>query len=575
MRVGIAQINSTVGDLSGNTGKIIESIDQAKSLGVDLLTFPELAITGYPPEDLLLKPQFIRQNKECLDKIIEHSSGIAVVGGFVDSDGDIYNAAAVIYDKKLAGVYHKIYLPNYGVFDENRYFRAGTKYPIFNIYGVGIGINICEDIWYEAGQAIVQAYAGARVLINISASPYHAGKGLSRERMLATKASDNVAIVIYNNLVGGQDELVFDGNSVIFNEKGEPIARGRQFEEDLVVADLDMESVFRSQLHDPGRRKETPWIKKELERVTKIEVSNECPVAAKPPLPPRQVERSSEIAEVYQALVLGTRDYVRKNGFEKVVIGLSGGVDSSLVATIAADALGPDNVIGVSMPSRYSSPGSKSDAEALARNLGIEFKVIPIEKAFSSYLETLAEPFKDTQPDIAEENIQARIRGNILFALSNKFGWLVLACSNKSETATGYTTLYGDMAGGFIPLKDVPKKTVYKLAQYRNRQAGKEVIPHSVLTKAPSAELRPNQKDTDTLPPYDILDPILKAYVEDDLAIDQIVAMGFDRDTVIKVARLVDRSEYKRRQAAPGIKITPRDFGWDRRLPITNRFREE
>jgi NAD+ synthase (glutamine-hydrolysing) len=575
VRIGIAQINSTVGDLSGNTEKIIRFIDEARSLGVDLLTFPELAMTGYPPEDLLLKPQFIKQNRESLNKVIEHCSDIVVVVGFVDSDGDIYNAAAVLSDKKLVGVYHKFYLPNYGVFDENRYFQAGRECPIFIICGIGIGITICEDMWYETGPATVQAYAGARLLVNISASPYHAGKGLSRERMLATRAADNVAIVAYNNLVGGQDELVFDGNSVIFNEKGEPIARGRQFEEDLVVADLDMESVFRSQLHDPRRRKETPWAKKELERVTKIEVSNEYPVAAKLPLPPRQVERLSEIAEIYRALVLGTRDYVHKNGFEKVVIGLSGGVDSSLVAAIAADALGPENVIGVSMPSHYSSPGSKSDAKALARNLGIEFKVIPIEKAFTSYLETLAEPFKDAQPDITEENIQARIRGNILFALSNKFGWLVLACSNKSETATGYTTLYGDMAGGFIPLKDVPKTVVYKLAQYRNQQAGKKVIPAAVLTKAPSAELRPDQKDTDTLPSYNILDPILKAYVEDDLAIDQIIAMGFDRDTVIKAARLVDRSEYKRRQAAPGIKITPRDFGRDRRLPITNKFKEE
>jgi NAD+ synthase (glutamine-hydrolysing) len=575
IRFGIAQINSTVGDLSGNTRKIVEFIGRAKSLGVDLLTFPELAITGYPPEDLLLKPQFIKQNKESLNKIIERSSDIVVVVGFVDSDGDTYNAAALLYNKNLVGVYHKFYLPNYGVFDENRYFQAGRECPIFTICGIVIGITICEDMWYETGPATVQAYAGARLLVNISASPYHAGKGFSRERMLATRAADNVATVAYNNLVGGQDELVFDGNSVIFNEKGEPVARGRQFEEDLVVADLDMESVFCSQLHDPRRRKETPWAKRELGRVIKIEVSNEYPVVAKPPLPPRQVERLSEIAEIYQALVLGVRDYVRKNGFEKVVIGLSGGVDSSLVAAIAADALGVENVIGVSMPSRYSSAGSKSDAKALARNLGIEFKVIPIEKAFTSYLETLAEPFKDAQLDITEENIQARIRGNILFALSNKFGWLVLACSNKSETATGYTTLYGDMAGGFIPLKDVPKTVVYKLAQYRNRQPGKKVIPAAVLTKAPSAELRPDQKDTDTLPSYEVLDPILKAYVEDDLAIDQIIAMGFDRGTVIKVAHLVDSSEYKRRQAAPGIKITPRDFGRDRRLPITNQFSEE
>ena len=575
IRVGIAQINSTVGDLSGNTKKIMQSIDQAKPLGVDLLTFPELAITGYPPEDLLLKPQFIKQNRECLDKIIEHSSDIAVVVGFVDSDGDIYNTAAVLYNKKLVGVYHKFYLPNYGVFDENRYFQAGRECPVFIIYGTGIGITICEDMWYEAGPAIVQAYAGARVLINISASPYHAGKGLSRERMLATRASDSMAIVVHNNLVGGQDELVFDGSSLIINERGEVIARGKQFEEDFVVTDLDVESVFRSQLHDPRRRKETPWVREKLEQATKIEISSEYPTIAKAPLPPRRVERLDELVEIYQALVLGIGDYVRKNGFEKVVIGLSGGVDSSLVAAIATDALGAENVIGVSMPSRYSSPGSKSDAEALARNLGIQFKVIPIEKAFSSYLETLAEPFKDTQPDVTEENIQARIRGNILFALSNKFGWLVLACSNKSETATGYTTLYGDMAGGFIPLKDVPKTLVLELARYKNRPAGKEVIPSSVLTKAPSAELRPDQKDTDTLPPYDILDPILKAYVEDDVTIDQIIAMGFDPEIVKKIARLVDRNEYKRRQAAPGIKITPRDFGRDRRLPITNKFKEE
>jgi NAD+ synthase (glutamine-hydrolysing) len=570
----MAQINSTVGDLSGNAGKIIHFIDEARALGVDLLSFPELAITGYPPEDLLLKPQFIEQNKERLKEMVEHCADIAVIVGFVDSDSDIYNAAAVLYDNKLVGVYHKIYLPNYGVFDENRYFQAGTECPIFIIYGIGIGVTICEDMWYETGPATVQAYAGARVLINISASPYHASKGDFRERMLATRAADNVAIVVHNNLVGGQDELVFDGNSLIINERGKLIARGKQFEEDLIVADLDVESVFRTQLHDPRRRKEAPWVKKELEKATKIEVSNEYPAIAKPTLPPRQIEKLGKLAEIYQALVLGTRDYVLKNGFKKVVIGLSGGVDSSLVATIAADAIGADNVIGVSMPSRYSSSGSKSDAELLARNLRIELKVIPIEKVFNSYLETLAEPFKDTQPDVTEENIQARIRGNILFALSNKFGWLVLACSNKSETATGYTTLYGDMAGGFIPLKDVPKTMVFELARYKNRQAGKEVIPSSVLTKAPSAELRPDQKDTDTLPPYGLLDPILKAYVEDDATVEQIVAIGFDQEVVLKAIQLVDRNEYKRRQAAPGIKITPRDFGRDRRLPITNRFRE-
>ena len=574
IRIGMAQINPTVGDLSGNTKKIIQFIDEAKSLGIDLLTFPELAITGYPPEDLLFKPQFIQQNQEKLREIIKHTSDIAVVVGFVDSDSDVYNAAAIIYDNKLVGVYHKIYLPNYGVFDENRYFQAGTEYPVFTIYGMGIGVTICEDMWYEAGPATVQAYAGARVLININASPYHAGKGYLRERMLATRASDNRAIVVHNNLVGGQDELVFDGNSLIINEKGDLVARGKQFEEELIASDLNLESVFRSHLHSPLQRKEPPWVKKELERAIRVEVSSGYPTTAKPPLPPRQIEKLDARAEIYQALVLGVRDYVHKNGFKKVVIGLSGGIDSSLVAAIAVDALGPDNVIGVAMPSRYSSPGSISDAEALARNSGIEFKVVPIGKAFSSYLEMLAEPFQNTQPDVTEENIQARIRGNILFALSNKFGWLVLACSNKSETATGYTTLYGDMAGGFIPLKDVPKTIVFELAKYKNRQAEKEVIPPNVLTKAPSAELRPDQKDIDTLPPYEILDPVLKAYVEDDATIDQIIAMGFDREIVIRAAQLVDRNEYKRRQTAPGIKITPRDFGRDRRLPITNRFRE-
>jgi len=575
LRVGIAQINPTVGDLTGNTRKITESIDRAKSLGVDLLTLPELAITGYPPEDLLLKPHFIRQNRASLDTIAEHTADIAVIIGFVDSDDDTYNAAGVLYDGHLVGVYHKHYLPNYGVFDENRYFRSGSQYPVFVIRGVGIGITICEDMWYETGPAVIQAHAGARVLVNIGASPYHAGKGVSRERMFTTRASDSVSIVLHNNLVGGQDELVFDGNSLIISEKGEVIARARQFEEDFLVADLDVESVLRSQLHDPRRRKASTWVTERLEKAIKIEVSGECPTTARSPVVPTRVDRMDENAEIYRALVLGTRDYVRKNGFEKVVIGLSGGLDSGLVAAIATDALGADNVICVYSPSRYSSPGSKADAEALARNLGVRFMVIPIEEIFCSYLETLAEPLRDTEPDVTEENIQARIRGNILFALSNKFGWLVLACSNKSETATGYTTLYGDMAGGFIPLKDVPKTMVLELARHRNRQAGKDLIPSAILTKPPSAELRPGQKDTDSLPPYEVLDPIIRAYVEDDMTIDGVVAMGYDRETVKRVAQMVDHSEYKRRQAAPGIKITPRDFGRDRRLPITNRFIED
>lgn len=574
LRLGMAQINPTVGDLRNNTKKIIYFIDKAKSYGVDLLTFPELAITGCPPEDLLFKPHFIRQNQQCLDELIQHTSDIAVVVGFVDIDTDIYNAAAVIYNNKLVGVYHKVYLPNYGVFDENRYFQSGTESPVFIIYNIGMGVTICEDIWYGTGPATAQAYAGARLLVNISASPYHAGKRDFREKMLATRAVDNMAIVAYNNLVGGQDELVFDGGSLILNEKGEIVARGKQFEEELIVEDLDVGSVFRSKLHEPRLRKDMTLVKKEFERVIKVHVTSKCSEFIKPPLPQRRIERLGDLAEIYQALVLGTRDYVHKNGFTKVVIGLSGGVDSSLVATIAVDALGVDNVIGVFMPSRYSSAGSKSDTEFLARNLGIELRIISIERAFAAYLEMLAESFEDTQPDVTEENIQARIRGNILFALSNKFGWLVLNCSNKSETATGYTTLYGDMAGGFAVVKDVTKTLIFELCKYKNQQAGKDVIPSDVLTRAPSAELRPDQKDTDTLPPYEILDPILKAYVEDDAEIDQIAGMGFDRDIVLKAVRLVDGSEYKRRQAPPGIKITARDFGKGRRLPITNQFRD-
>ncbi|MBM3119349.1 MAG: NAD+ synthase [Chloroflexi bacterium] len=573
LRIGISQINVTVGDFAGNTRKILQAIAEARSSEVDILTFPELAICGYPPEDLLFKPQFIEENLRCLEKIVEHTSGLAVVAGFVDAKTDIYNAAAIINDGKLASVYHKIYLPNYGVFDENRYFQAGGECPVYVLSGVGVGVNICEDIWYEAGPATAQAYAGAEVIVNISASPYHAGKRDFRERMLGTRASDNVAIVVYNNLVGGQDELVFDGNSMVLNEKGELIARGRQFEEELIVVDLDVEAVFRTRLHDPRWRKETLLLQEQQWRTTKTVVSELPFTVSKPALPPRRVEVRGLPGEVYDALVLGTRDYISKNGFEKVVIGLSGGIDSSLVATIAVDALGAANVIGVSMPSRYSSAGSISDAELLARNLGIKHMTIPIEKAFQAYLDMLAEHFREIEPGVAEENIQARIRGNILMALSNKFGWLVLTTGNKSEMATGYTTLYGDMAGGFAVIKDVPKTLVYELAKYRNSVAGQEVIPSSVIDKVPSAELRPDQKDMDSLPPYDLLDPVLTAYVEEDKSVEQVIGMGFEAEIVKRAARLVDTSEYKRRQAPPGIKITPRAFGRDRRLPITNRFR--
>ena len=538
LRIALAQINTTVGDFDGNVKKILGAVDTARTFKADIVTLPELAICGYPPEDLLFKPQFIQANLQSLQKVIEASNGITAVVGFVDSDGDIYNAAALISDGKLIGTYHKIYLPNYGVFDENRYFRAGTECPVYVVNGVGIGINICEDIWYQAGPATVQAYAGAEVIINISASPYHTGKGESREKMIAARASDTVAIFAYNNLVGGQDELVFDGHSCIFDEHGNLITRGKQFEEDFIVADLDIESVFRARLHDPRWRKESPVLEKTGWHQTKTIVSLTPSTNPKPPLKPRDIAALDPVAEVYQALVLGTRDYIHKNGFEKVVIGLSGGVDSAIVATIAVDALGKDNVIGISMPSRYSSTGSVTDTKALVKNLGIKLKTITIEKPFQAYLDTLTESFTGTKPDSAEENLQARVRGNLLMALSNKFGWLVLTTGNKSEMATGYTTLYGDMAGGFAVIKDVPKTLVYKLAKYRNAQAGYDLIPAPIIDKPPSAELRPDQKDSDSLPPYEVLDSILTAYVEEDKSVDQIVALGFDKATVQKTAKL-------------------------------------
>jgi len=573
LRVAIAQINVTVGDFAGNTARIMGRVAEARDLGADVVVFPELAICGYPPEDLLLKPQFVEQNRRCLQEVTAGSEGLTVVVGFVDAREDVYNAAAVLHDRRLVSVYHKIYLPNYGVFDENRYFRAGDACPVYTLAGMGLGVNICEDIWYEGGPATAQAFAGAEVIINISASPYHAGRGDARQRMLATRASDTVTIFVYANLVGGQDELVFDGNSMILDEQGRLLARGRQFEEDLVLADLDVESVFRARLHDPRWRKESPLLDGQPWRSDRLVISDALRTMPKPPPPARQVLLRGMPGEVYDALVLGTRDYIRKNGFEDVVIGLSGGIDSALVAAIAVDALGKDRVVGVSMPSRYSSSGSVSDTVRLAHNLGIRLMTVPIETAFRAYLETMQDAFAGAQPGTTEENIQARIRGNILMALSNKFGWIVLTTGNKSEIATGYTTLYGDMAGGFAVIKDVPKTLVRELALYRNSLAGEELIPQTIITKPPSAELRPDQQDTDTLPPYELLDPILTAYVEEDKSVEQIVDMGFERSLVERAVRLVDRSEYKRRQSPPGVKITPRAFGRDRRLPITSRFR--
>ena len=574
LRLAMAQINTTVGDLEGNTTKVLEHIRRAKAQHADLVVFPEMAIPGYPPEDLLFKPSFIRSNIEKMHEVVTNSQGITVVVGFVDSQGDIYNAAAVAHDGQLVGVYHKMYLPNYGVFDEDRYFKAGAECPVFVVNGIHIGVNICEDIWYALGPAAVQREAGAEIIVNINASPYHAGKLDFRERMVATRASDNEVYVSYTNLVGGQDELVFDGGSVVFDQGGELVARGKQFEEDLVVVDLDMDAVFRHRLRDPRPRKERP-ILSAIGASRVVHVSEHTPEESKTALESCIAKPLDRIAEIYSALVLGTGDYVRKSGFKKVVIGLSGGIDSSLTATIAADALGSENVLCVAMPSRYSSEGSLLDAQSLTRNLGIELMTVPIEEAFEAMLHMLSGPFRDSPPNVAEENIQTRVRGNILMALSNKFGWLVLTTGNKSEFATGYATLYGDMAGGFAVIKDVPKTLVYQLAQYRNEHGSpRNAIPQSVIEKAPSAELKPDQTDQDTLPPYDLLDGILKAYVEEDRSYADIVDMGFDSETVQRVIAMVDRNEYKRRQAPPGVKITPRAFGRDRRLPIVNRYRQ-
>jgi NAD+ synthase (glutamine-hydrolysing) len=575
-RLALAQMNATVGDLPGNRDRIIETIRCAEEQGAELVAFPELALTGYPPEDLLLKPSFIRDNLQILDEIARQTRDIVAVVGCVDRSDDTFNAAAVLYRGQIVHIYRKQFLPTYGVFDEDRYFRPGWEAPVFRLGEVALGVNICEDIWYAVGPTNAQALAGAELIVNINASPFADQKSAFRKKMLGTRASDNHAIVAYVNMVGGQDELIFDGSSLVFDPGGELLCQGRAFEEDVLFVDLDVSSVFRERLHDPRRRKS--HLRSEADRPAQIiEIDSQRRRATnRPPLPPREPVRDLPAAEeMYRALVLGTRDYVCKNGFRQVVLGLSGGVDSSLVATIAVDALGPENVLGVSMPSRYSSQGSKDDAAELAQNLGIRYETVPIEGAFSAMLNTVEPLFEGRAADATEENLQARIRGQILMAISNKFGSMVLTTGNKSEMACGYATLYGDMAGGFAVIKDVLKTRVYELCRYRNSVGAKPVIPEAVLTKPPSAELRPDQTDQDSLPPYDVLDAILVAYVEEDRSLDEIVRLGFDKDLVRRVVGLVDRNEYKRRQAPPGVKVTSRAFGRDRRLPITNRYRDQ
>lgn len=571
LRLALAQINPTVGDLDGNAVKIINYIRLAKDYSADIIAFPELAVTGYPPEDLLLKPQFIKDNMGALRKIKEEVWDITAIVGFVDRKSDIYNAAAIIHNKTVMDVYHKMYLPNYGVFDEFRYFQVGTRFPIYDIGDTTIGVNICEDIWYPEGPAHVQSLSGAEVIININASPYNIGKAEFRERMLSTRAADNAVIVAYLNTVGGQDELVFDGHSIVLNEKGEVVCRGKQFEEDLIITDLNLDAVFMQRLHDPRRRQKVITEKAGAERIV---IAREKAAKVRESIPPGNMGVLRQTEEVYKALVLGTSDYVSKNDFRGVLIGLSGGIDSSLVAAIAVDSIGKNNVRGLFMPSPYTAKESREDAFSLAGNLGIEVIEVPISGIYDTYLKTLEKYFKGLPPDTAEENLQARIRGSILMAFSNKFKWLVLTTGNKSEMSVGYATLYGDMAGGFAVIKDVSKTMVYDLCRWRNENEGRVLIPERVLVKEPSAELKPEQRDTDTLPLYGVLDPILKAYIEDDKGFQDIISLGVcEEECVEKVVSMIDRSEYKRRQSPPGIKITKRAFGRDRRFPITNRYR--
>ncbi len=563
IRISLAQINPTLGDLSGNIKKMLACIRRARAKNTDIIAFPELAVTGYPPEDLLLKSEFVKDNLDALQRIRTASKDITVIAGFVDKNGEIYNAAAVISNTKLIDIYHKIILPNYGVFDEHRYFKAGSRYPVYDIGGICIGVNICEDIWHENGPAKVQSMAGAEMIVNINASPYRMGKGTFRENLISKRAKECGAAIAYVNTVGGQDELVFDGGSFAVNSNGEFMVKGKHFSEELITVDMEIRGKVKT-----GKSKKTGRVKS-VERIKIPPVRN----GEKKPLRKKKVIPMTVNEKVYNALITGTRDYVTKNGFKSVVIGMSGGIDSALVTTIASDALGKENVHGIFMPSVYTSRESYEDASGHAKNLGIKFTKIPIDNVMKAYTVELSKSFRGLKPDVTEENLQARIRGNLLMAYSNKFGWIVLTTGNKSEMSVGYATLYGDMAGGFAVIKDVPKMLVYDLCRWRNEKEGKHLIPERILVKEPTAELKPDQKDTDSLPPYPVLDPILKAYVEDDLSFEEIGKMDCDIESTRRVIGMVDHSEYKRRQAPPGIKITPRAFGKDRRFPITNRYR--
>jgi NAD+ synthase (glutamine-hydrolysing) len=572
LRIAAGQIDTCVGDLDGNVERILAAYRKAEEAGADIVAFPELAITGYPPEDLLLKPGFITAGLEALQRVAEATGDCVAVVGYVELARDLHNAAAVCAGGEVRGVYRKCDLPNYSVFDELRYFGRGQEpATLWSVKGVPVGVSICEDIWNPNGPTADQADSGAEVVININASPYAEGKLARRERMLATRAADASAALLYVNQVGAQDELVFDGGSMAFGPDGTLLARSPQFVEDLMVVDVEIGPVYRKRLLDPRGRPIDDQLP--LVDVTPVPVVGGDTEPHPEPIAPVVTRPLHPDDEVWEALVVGTRAYVEKNGFREVVIGLSGGLDSSIVAVLAADALGPERVHTVAMPSRYSSDHSVSDAERLAANLGVDHRTIAIEPAHAAMLEMLAESFAGVDEDLTEENVQSRIRGQVLMALSNKFGWLVLSTSNKSEAAVGYATLYGDTVGGYALIKDVLKTRVFQLCWRRNERAGRELIPESVLTKPPSAELRPDQTDDQSLPPYDVLDPILHAYVEMDRTPNEIVAAGHDAETVRRICRLVDIAEYKRRQSPPGPRVTDKAFGKDRRLPITNAFR--
>ena len=575
LRVALAQVDPTVGDIRGNARKIAENTSAAREQGAALVVFPELTISGYPPEDLLLKTSFLDQVGEALDDLAAQTRGIVALVGFPERADDVYNSAAVLADGEVAAVYRKMYLPNYGVFDEQRYFQSGSEAGIFELNGIPIGLSICEDIWEPGPPAMTEALAGAQVIVNLSASPYRAGYGHARERMLVQRAVDNLAAVVFVNTIGGQDELVFDGHSLAIDQDGRVLARCPQFEECLTLCTIDPREVASARLRDTRHRVNVRRQRRASHVAEPPAVhlaSLEVPGGDSDTVGGSVADPLDADAELYAALRTGLRDYVEKNRFERVVLALSGGIDSALVAMIAADALGPDRVTCVSMPSPFSSEGTRADARSIAENLGTEFLEIPIEDAMRAYDAMLAEPFAGREPDVAEENVQARIRGNVVMALSNKFGWLVLTTGNKSELSVGYATLYGDMAGGFGVLKDVFKGSVYRLVRWRNEQAGRELVPASVLERPPSAELRAEQTDQDSLPDYEVLDAILAGYVEEDLDAVELVRRGLPAEDVERVIAMVDRAEYKRRQAPPGIKISTKAFGRDRRLPITNRF---